>query len=186
MTFTARATRSVRVAALLALALTAAASVPALTTAPFGNTSVVQPTAARTYIRVSSMTSAVRATYMYMPRIGISMPIKGGPLRTVLSTRYAYHYPTTSWPGGGSNTYLFAHAQAGAFLKLKYAHVGDVLIFRLKTGYYLRYKVTRVVKVAWNAGKWVLPTNSERITLQTCLGHTKTAPRLIVIAKPAY
>jgi len=168
----------------LAIVLTLLAGVPTLTTGPFGNTPLVAQAAARTYVPVSSLGGKTRATYMYMPRLGISMPIKKGVLGEPISTRYAYHYPTTSWPGGGSNTYLYAHAQAGAFLKLKYARVGDVLNMRLKTGDFVRYKVTKIKKVDWNAGKWVLPTSSERITLQTCLGNTRTSPRLIVIAKP--
>lgn len=114
------------------------------------------------------------------------MQIRNGVIGRAISTRYAYHYPTTSWPGGHSNTCLHAHAQRGAFLNLKKARKGDLLILRLSTGRYVKYKVSGVYSVAWNAGKWVMPTSSERITLQTCLGRTSASRRLIVTAVPAY
>ena len=114
------------------------------------------------------------------------MPIRKGVIGDPISARYAYHYPTTSWPGGKSNTYLYAHAQPSAFLNLKNARKGDLVILRLSTGRYVKYKVSGVYSVAWNAGKWVMPTTSERITLQTCLGRTQTSRRLVVTAVPAY
>jgi Sortase (surface protein transpeptidase) len=170
----------------LALTLAFVTGVPELTTGPFGNTPLVAQATALTYVRVSSLKTRTRATNIYIPRRGISMPIRNGVIGATVSTRYAYHYPTTSWPGGHSNTYLYAHAQRGAFLNLKYARRGDLVILRLSTGRYVKYKVTGVYSVAWNAGKWVMPTSSERITLQTCLGNTRTSRRLIVIAVPAY
>ena len=114
------------------------------------------------------------------------MPIRNGILNGTISRLYTYHYPGTSWPGGGSNTYLYAHGQAGAFLNLKYARIGDQITLRLATGHYVRYRVTAVMSVAWNDLRWLRPSSRERITLQTCLGNTKTARRLIVLAVPAY
>lgn len=177
---------SIRLAGLLALSLSFVAGIPELTTAPLGSTPVVAPVAALSYVRVSSLKIPTRATSISMPRLGIWMPIRNGVLGTTISRRYAYHYPTTSWPGGHSNTYLYAHARYGAFLYLRYARKGDLVIFRLATGRYVKYKVTGIYSVAWNAGRWVLPTSSERITLQTCLGPYRTSRRLIVIAVPAY
>jgi len=113
------------------------------------------------------------------------MSIRNGVLGAAISRRYAYHYPTTSWPGGRSNTYFYAHAQVGAFLNLKYARNGDLLLLRLANGRYVKFKVTGKYSVAWNNGRWVMPTKSEQITLQTCLGN-KTSRRLIVIAVRAY
>ena len=173
-------------AALLAVSLSVVAGVPALTTGPFGNTPVVAETDAATYVRVSSLTKATKATSLAISRLGISMSIREGVLGGSISTRYAYHYPTTSWPGGGSNSYFYAHAQRGAFLNLKYARKGDILTMRLSTGYYVKYKVIGIASVPWNQGKWVMPTSYERITLQTCLGNTATSNRLIVTAVPAY
>ena len=173
-------------AALLAVSLTVVAGVPTLTTGPFGNSPVVAEADAGTYVRVSSLTKATKATSLAISRIGISMPIREGVIGAPISTRYAYHYPTTSWPGGGSNAYFYAHAQKGAFLNLKYARKGDILTVRLSTGYYVKYKVIGVASVPWNEGKWVMPTSYDRITLQTCLGNSATSPRLIVTAVPAY
>lgn len=182
----ANTSRSIRLAAVMALTLSFVAGIPELTTAPLGNTPVVTPVAALTYTHIARLKAPTKATRISMPRLGISMPIRNGVMGAKISARYAYHYPTTSWPGGHSNTYLYAHAQRGAFLNLKYARKGDLVIVRLVTGRYVKYKVKLVASVAWNAGKWVMPTSSERITLQTCLGNSRTSRRLIVVAVPAY
>jgi LPXTG-site transpeptidase (sortase) family protein len=146
----------------------------------------VQTASALSYVRISSVGPATRATNIWIPRLKIAMPIRNGVLSGTISRLYTYHYPGTSWPGGGSNTYLYAHGQAGAFLNLKYARIGDQITLRLATGHYVRYRVTAVKSVAWNDLRWLRPSSRERITLQTCLGNTKTARRLIVLAVPAY
>lgn len=179
-------TGTLRLAGLLALALSLAAGVPGLTTGPLGDSPVVSAVAATSYSRVSGLRGPTRVTTISIPRLRIRMSIRNGVLSAAISRRYAYHYPTTSWPGGRSNTYFYAHAQVGAFLNLKYARKGDLMLLRLTTGRYVKYKVIGKYSVAWNDGRWVMPTKSERITLQTCLGYTKTSRRLIVIAVPAY
>lgn len=178
-----------RLAGLLALALTCAAGVPALTMGPLGSTPFAAPVAAAAtspYVRVSSLKGPTRATTVSIPRLHISLPVRDGALNAAISVRYAYHYPGTSWPGGHSNTYIYAHAQAGAFVNLKYAHIGDLVILRLSTGRYVKYKVSAKYTIAWNDDRWLLPTTSDRLTLQTCTGHTATSPRLVVLAVPAY
>ena len=175
-------------AGLLALALSFAAGVPGLTTGPLGNAPVVAPVAAasKVYSRVSSLRGPTKATTLSIPRLGINMPIRNGVLNAAISRQYAYHYPGTSWPGGRSNTYFYAHAQVGAFVNLKNARVGDLVTLRLSTGRYVKYKVSAVHNIAWNDDRWLLPTSSDRLTLQTCLGPNVTSPRLVVIAVPAY
>jgi LPXTG-site transpeptidase (sortase) family protein len=178
-----RGLRALTVAAILAAGLSGA-DLSSTALAPLVGR--VQSASAVTYTRVSSIGPATRATRISIPRLKIAMPIRSGVLGGTISRSYAYHYPGTSWPGGGSNTYLYAHGQAGAFLNLKYARVGDQITLRLVTGRYVRYRVTIVRSVAWNDLRWLRPTTRERITLQTCLGNTKTARRLIVVAVPAY
>lgn len=178
-----RRIRTVAVAVVLALALSGTAGTPSGPGGPLGG---VESAQALTYVRVSSLGRATRASTISIPRLGISLTVREGVLNRPISTRYAYHYPSTSWPGGRSNTYIYAHAQSGAFLKLKYARIGDIVRIRLATGRYVKYKVNGIRRVAWNDLRWLRPTKSERITLQTCLGNTKYAKRLIVTAVPAY
>jgi len=188
MKFPSGRPRTLPLAGLLALALSLAAGVPGLTNGPLGDSPVAASVAAASspYSRVSSLHAPTRATTVAIPRLGISLPIVNGTANGVISRRYAYHYPGTSWPGGGSNTYLYAHAQVGAFVNLKYARIGDLVTLRLSTGRYVKYKVSAKYNVAWNDDRWLLPTSSERITLQTCLGPYTTSRRLIVVAVPAY
>ena len=88
------------------------------------------------------------------------MPIRDGVLSAAISRRYAYHYPGTSWPGGGSNTYIYAHAQVGAFVNLKNARIGDLVTLRLSTGRYVKYKVSAKYSIAWNDDRFLLPTKA--------------------------
>ena len=173
---------------MLAVALSVAAGTPGMPAGPFGDAGLAASVAAASpvYTRVSSLHGATRATNVAIPRLGINMPIREGVLNGVISRQYAYHYPGTSWPGGRSNTYLYAHAQVGAFVNLKYARVGDLVTLRLGTGRYVKYKVSAIHRIAWNDDRWLLPTSSDRITLQTCLGPYVKSLRLVVIAVPAY
>lgn len=170
---------------MVALALTLAAGVPGLAS-PFGGQGPVATASATSWTRVSSLKSPTRATSISIARLGISLPIRNGTISGTISRRYAYHLLGTSWPGGRSNTYIYAHAQAGAFLSLWRARVGDIVVLRLATGQLVKYRVSMARSVAWNDMRWIQPTHSERITLQTCLGNTRTARRWIVVAVPAY
>ena len=150
-------------------------------------TAAAPPSAdAVTYVRFSSLTKATRADRVVVSRVNISLPIRNGVIGGTVLERVAYHYPGTSWPGGDSNTYLYAHARTGSFLNLKYMKVGDIVRLRLTTGAWVKYRVTLVKRVAWNDGRWTLLRSSEMLTLQTCTGNTRTADRLVVRAVPAY
>jgi LPXTG-site transpeptidase (sortase) family protein len=120
-----------------------------------------------------------------IPRLGIDLRIvEGDGIDAPLNK--AAHYPGTAWPDGGSNIYIYAHAQKGMFLALWDAKVGDEVVLDLADGTSRRFIVTDVKpKVAWNALEYLEPTPSERLTLQTSTSYTPTAPRFIVLAEPA-
>jgi LPXTG-site transpeptidase (sortase) family protein len=143
-------------------------------------------TDAYTYTKVSSLTRAIRADRVVVSRVGINLPIKYGVIGGTVRERIAYHYPGTSWPGGRSNTYLYAHARTGSFLALWKVRVGDIVSMHLISGVWVKYRVTVAKRVPWNDGRWTLLTSSERVTLQTCTGNTRTAARFVVVAVPAY
>ena len=164
----------------------AAATTPAPTPTP---TPTAVPTpkptpVSYTYVRVSSLRGPVRVDRIVISRVGISLPIRNGVIDAPIYERVAYHYPGTSWPGGHSNTYLYGHARAGTFLKLKYVRAGDIVLLHLVTGSWVRYKVTSVQRVRWNDGRLTLLTSTERLTLQTCTSYYKTADKLVILAVP--
>jgi sortase (surface protein transpeptidase) len=166
-----------------ATALSLALVAPLSLAGPFA----APPAGALTYVKAATLPAATAANWIKIPRLRISMAIReGNPWlkASQISTRYAFHYPGTSWPGGRSNTYVYAHARVGAFLPLKYVVKGDIITLRLKTGAWVKYKVTGKYNVAWNATQWLLPTKFDRLTLQTCLGAGKYARKLMVTAVP--
>jgi LPXTG-site transpeptidase (sortase) family protein len=138
-----------------------------------------------TYVSVSSLPGASRVDRVVVSRVSISVPVRNGVIGGTVRERIAYHYPGTSWPGGHSNTYFYAHARTGSFLNLKYMRAGDIVRLHLVSGGWVKYRVTLVKRVRWNDGKWTLLTSTERLTLQTCTGNTRTADRLVVVAVPA-
>jgi sortase A len=124
------------------------------------------------------------AVRIEIPRLGIDLPIvEGDGIDAPLHK--AAHYPGTAWPGGGSNIYIYGHAQAGMFLALWEAATGDEVILTLIDGSQRTYRIDRVMpKVPWDAMELLNPTPDEQLTLQTSTSNTATAPRFVVIAKP--
>ncbi len=132
----------------------------------------------------SALTQPVAATRIEIAGVGIDLPVVEGdgvdaPLYKVA------HYPGTAWPGGGSNIYLYAHAQKGMFLSLWKVKLGDTVVLGLADGSQRTYVVTQVLPdVAWNDMALLAPTPDEQLTLQTCTSYEQTAPRFVVIAVP--
>ncbi|MFV2065101.1 MAG: sortase domain-bontaining protein [Chloroflexota bacterium] len=128
---------------------------------------------------------ALPATGVRLDRLGIDLPIVEGDGVTVPEGA-ASHYPGTSWPGEGSNTYLYAHAREGNFLELWQVRTGDLVEVDMADGSVVEYRVSEILPIVrWDALEQLAPTDSERLTLQTSLWYDDTAPRFVVIAEPA-
>lgn len=147
-------------------------TLPAVATAPPIVTPAPSPT-------------AIVARRIRIERLGIDLPIvEGDGIDAPLHK--AAHYPGSGWPNGGTNIYIYAHAQEGMFLALWGAKVDDEVVLDLVDGTSRRYIVTDVKpKVGWDAIGYLDPTPSEQLTLQTSTSYTPTAPRFLVIARPA-
>jgi len=139
------------------------------------------PSAAATAGTGLAGTVAVR---IEVPRLGIDLPIVEGDGVSAPETGVA-HYPGTAWPGAGSNTYLYAHAREGLFLSLWEAVEGDRILLTLADGGTACFEIDRIdPATAWNDLSVLLPTDHERLTLQTSTSYTPTAPRFLVVALP--
>ncbi len=136
---------------------------------------------------IASTASAmgVRATRIRIERLGIDLKIvEGDGVDAPIGK--AAHYPGSAWPGGGSNIYIYGHAQKGMFLNLWNARVGDTVVLSLVDGTTRTYVIDQVFpEVPWNAMQYVRPTAAEQLTLQTSTSYHPTSPRFIVIALPA-
>jgi LPXTG-site transpeptidase (sortase) family protein len=126
-----------------------------------------------------------------IPRLAIDLPIAEGDIeRDVVVQQtpenFAFHLPGTAIPGMGDNSYIYAHARRGMFLTLWNARAGDQVFVSTPDGVALRYVVTEVhPRVPPEDTSWILPTSSERLTLQTSTGPNRDDPRFVVIAVPA-
>ena len=129
--------------------------------------------------------SGIQANRIIIARLGIDLAIVEGdgidaPLGKVA------HFPSTAWPGGGTNIYIYGHARTGMFIRLWDARVGDTVTLDLVDGTTRAYVVTKVLpSVPWDAVQYLEPTPTEQLTLQTCTSYYPTSPRFIVIAVPA-
>jgi len=125
-----------------------------------------------------------------VPRLRIDLAIKEGDLvqdveRGQTPEGAAFHLPGTAIPGDGSNTYLYAHARTGMFLSLWDAKEGDDVIIVAPDGRTIAYVVREVhPRIPFNEVSWVLPTPTERLTLQTSTGPNPQDPRFVVVAFP--
>lgn len=125
-----------------------------------------------------------------VPRLRIDLPIKEGDVARDIENQQtpehaAFHLPRTAIPGEGSNSYLYAHARTGMFLSLWEAKEGDEVIIVAPDGKALVYVVREVhPRVPYNETSWVMPTQAERLTLQTSTGPNPQDPRFVVVALP--
>jgi LPXTG-site transpeptidase (sortase) family protein len=127
---------------------------------------------------------AIVANRIVISRLGIDLRVVEGDGVDAPIGKVA-HYPGTSWPGGGSNIYLYAHARDGMFINLWNARIGDEIILTLVDGSQRRYLVSQILpKVPWNDMSVLAATPTEQLTLQTCTSYQETAPRFLVIAVP--
>ena len=128
--------------------------------------------------------SAVRASRIRIARLGIDLAIvEGDGIDAPIGK--AAHYPGSAWPGGGSNTYIYAHARTGMFLNLWQVQIGDTVELKLVDGSTRTYVVTEILpKVPFDAVKYLQPTPTEQLTLQTSTSYYATAPKFVVITVP--
>jgi len=132
----------------------------------------------------SASMHAIVANRIVISRLGIDLRVVEGDGVDAPIGKVA-HYPGTSWPGGGSNIYLYAHARDGMFINLWNARIGDEIILTLVDGSQRRYLVSQILpKVPWNDMSVLAATPTEQLTLQTCTSYQETAPRFLVIAVP--
>jgi LPXTG-site transpeptidase (sortase) family protein len=160
-----------------------ASELPAATSTPGGSTTATgsaEPSASAT-----AAGDGIKANRIRIERLGIDLRIVEGDGIDAPMNKAA-HYPGSAWPGAGSNVYIYGHAQKGMFINLWKAQVGDVIELDLADGTARRYVVDKVLpKVPWDAMKYVRPTKTEQLTLQTSTSYHPTSPRFIVIALPA-
>ncbi len=126
----------------------------------------------------------IPANRVTVPSLGIDLPVVEGD-GVDAPMDLAAHYPGTSWPGGGSNIYLYAHARKSMFQNLWNAQLGDLVYVDLVDGSQRVYQVSKIEPdIAWDDLSVLDPTPTEQLTLQTCTGTHDTDPRFLVIATP--
>ena len=128
--------------------------------------------------------TGIVAVRIEIARLGINLPIiEGDGVEAPIGL--AAHFPGTAWPDAGSNTYLYGHAQEGMFLPLWDVRTADEILLTLANGQQRCFMVAQIIPEApWDAVTLLMPTDHERLTLQTSTSYTPTAPRFIVIALP--
>ena len=153
-----------------------------------GTGGVPSPTASATW-------SDIQGLRVSVPRLSIDLPLEpGDAVRDVPRPGFAgatpenvaLVFPGSRPPGGGGNTYIYAHARSGMFLSLWNAAIGDrILITDTRTSAQLVYRVGVIApRVDPSDSHWLDPTGVERLTLQTSTGPLPSDPRFIVVAYP--
>jgi LPXTG-site transpeptidase (sortase) family protein len=127
----------------------------------------------------------IQANHIKIDRLGIDLAvIQGDGIDAPIGK--AAHFPSSGWPGGGTNIYIYGHARVGMFIRLWDARIGDTVQLGLVDGTTRTYVVTKIIPtVPWDALGYLDPTPTEQLTLQTSTSYYPTAPRFVVIALPA-
>jgi LPXTG-site transpeptidase (sortase) family protein len=131
-----------------------------------------------------ALEAGIRASRIRIARLGIDLAIvEGDGIDAPIGK--AAHYPSSAWPGGGSNIYIYGHARVGMFLRLWQIRLGDTVELDLVDGTARTYVVTEILpKVPFDAVQYLQPTPTEQLTLQTSTSYYATAPRFVVITVP--
>jgi hypothetical protein len=148
------------------------------------------------------------ARWLEIPALGVSVAVAmAGSAADENFPPYggAYILRSSSQPGRGTNSYLFAHAMPDLFKPLWWASPGQQVIVTMSDGQQLSYRVTAIVRdipcpdptkpkpaglppVLANAThcdlQWTLPTPTERLTMQTSQGFNRNYGEMVVIAEP--
>src|SRR6267378_969915 len=124
-------------------------TVSALTSSPAAS-STPGPTPDPTVSASPTPTPTIPPGYrIEITRLGIDLPIAEGDVdrdtvRQETPENFAFHLPGTAIPGGGSNSYFYAHARRGMFLTLWDAREGDQVTIITPETRELRYVVSEV------------------------------------------
>ena len=188
---------------------------PASATPPESTESSSVPSAAPSQAATPTpLPDAVTAAQLEIPSVGINVIVRqsvSGETDSFPPTDAAYILRSSSQPGRNTNSYVFAHALGTLFKPLWNVQVGAEVLVRMSDDSVLRYVVTEVrpnvpcpdpnADPALNppdpplalqihddctdGGFWTLPTEHERLTLQTSQGYNRNWGELVVVAEPA-
>jgi hypothetical protein len=152
------------------------------------------------------------AVQLEIPSVALNVKVRqstGGSIDDFPPLDAAYVLASSSQPGRGTNAYLFAHAYRQLFKPLWNVQLGAEVLVLMSDGTVLAYVVTEIHpnvscpddRAAPNpspplalryappgcaeGSAWTLPTDHERLTLQTSQGYNRNYGELIVVAEPA-
>ncbi|MGH2380595.1 MAG: sortase domain-containing protein [Candidatus Limnocylindria bacterium] len=161
----------------------------------------------------SPMPDSVTAVQLEVPSVGINVAVKQSTSQETDSfppTDAAYILRAGNQPGRNTNSYIFAHAINTLFKPLWNVQIGVDVLVRMSDDTVLEYVVTEVrpnvpcpdpnatqnnppdpplaLQIhddCTEGGFWTIPTDHERLTLQTSQGYTRNWGELVIIAEPA-
>jgi hypothetical protein len=161
----------------------------------------------------SPLPSDVLAVQLDVPAVGIRVAVRqstSSQTDNFPPDDAAYILQSGQQPGRNTNSYIFAHAINTLFKPLWNVQVGDEVLIRMSDDSILRYVVTEVrpnvacpdpnADPALNppnpplalqihddceqGGFWTIPTDYERLTLQTSQGYNRNWGELVIVAEP--
>ena len=161
----------------------------------------------------SPLPENVTAAQLEVPSVGINVVVRKSTSEETDNfppSDAAFILRSASQPGRNTNSYIFAHALNSLFKPLWNVQLGAEVLIRMSDDSVLRYVVTEVrpnvacpdadADPALNptnpplalqihttcdeAQFWLMPTDYERLTLQTSQGYNRNWGELVIIAEP--
>ncbi|OGI37252.1 MAG: hypothetical protein A2612_03680 [Candidatus Moranbacteria bacterium RIFOXYD1_FULL_44_12] len=133
----------------------------------------------------SQITVGIDIERIAISKVGLDLPVQTVAIKNGVweVPQFAVGHLNQSAKINGGNIVLYAHNTKHLFGPIRWLVVGDEIILTGIDGRGYKYQVSEMITVKPNVVDYVLPTDSERLTLFTCTGIFDSQ-RFIVVATP--
>lgn len=126
----------------------------------------------------------IEVTKIKIPKVNLDLPVTSTSIKNGIwevPQAAVGHLDQSAKINSQGNIVLYAHNTNNLFGPIRWLKVGDEIVLSGADGQDYKYQVSETITVKPNRVDYVLPTNSEKLTLFTCTGLFDLE-RFIVVA----
>ena len=134
----------------------------------------------------SQITVGIDIERVAISKVGLDLPVQTVAIKNGIwevPQSAVGHLNQSAKINSEGNIVLYAHNTKNLFGPIRWLEVGDEIILMGIDGRGYKYQISEIITVKPNVVDYVLPTDSERLTLFTCTGLFDSQ-RFIVVATP--
>lgn len=137
-------------------------------------------------LNVPKKDQSLKPIFISIPAVGIKLQITESNIKDgvwEISETGVSHLDKSGNPGGGNNIVIYGHNKNSLFGPIRWLKVGDLIELTDSQNKKFSYKTVKTLTTSADEISYVLPKNSEVLTLYTCTGILDSK-RFIVVADP--